>query len=58
MILSSYQDCQAMITRYGMSEDFDMVAMENVTNSIWEEIPALHVPLKHRRFWTRRLWIW
>ena len=23
---------RAMITRYGMSEDFDMVAMENVTN--------------------------
>ncbi len=23
---------RAMITRYGMSDDFDMVAMENVTN--------------------------
>ena len=23
---------RAMITRYGMSEDFDMVAMENVSN--------------------------
>ena len=23
---------RAMISRYGMSEDFDMVAMENVTN--------------------------
>ena len=25
---------RAMISRYGMSEDFDMVAMENVTKSV------------------------
>ncbi len=26
---------RAMITRYGMSDDFDMVALETVTTSIW-----------------------
>ncbi len=32
---------RAMITRYGMSEDFDMVAMENVTNQYLGEDSSL-----------------
>ena len=46
---------RAMISRYGMSDEFDMVAMESVSNqylggdsSLW---PA---PLKHRHFWIKR----
>ena len=45
---------RAMISRYGMSDDFDMVAMETAT-SILVAIPALHALLRHRHFWTRRL---
>ena len=41
---------RAMISRYGMSDDFDMVAMENV------ETQVSPVPLRRRRFWIRRLW--
>ena len=47
---------RAMISRYGMSEDFDMVAMENVTNQYLGGDSSLAVLLRHRLFWIRRLW--
>ncbi len=40
---------RAMITRYGMSDDFDMVAMENVTTSILAVMLLWHVPLRRRQ---------
>ena len=46
---------RAMISRYGMSSEFDMVAMENVSNQYLEGIPVLPARLKHRRFWIKRL---
>ena len=49
---------RAMISRYGMSDEFGMVAMELWETSIWAETPAWHALLKPRPFSIRKLWIW
>ena len=46
---------RAMITRYGMTDEFDMVAMETVNISISVEMLPLHVLQTHRRRLMRRL---
>ena len=40
---------KAMITRYGMSEEFDMVALENVTNQYLGGVTLLWYVLRKRR---------
>ena len=49
---------RAMITRYGMSDDFDMVALETVNNSISAATHrSLALPRRRRRS-TSALWSW
>lgn len=45
---------RAMITRYGMSDEFDMVALETVTNSTLAVTLLLHALLIHKRKLTVR----
>ena len=50
---------RAMITRYGMSEQFDMVAMETVTNQVsGVETPPWPAPLRPKMKLTSRWWPW
>ena len=45
---------RGMISRYGMSDEFDMVAMESMSNQYLGGDSILAAPLKHRHFWTKR----
>ncbi len=45
---------RAMISRYGMSDDFDMVAWKVSAISIWAEIPALPALLRRRHSLIRK----
>ncbi len=49
---------RAMITRYGMSDDFDMVAMETVTNQYLGGDASWHALRIRRMRLTVRLWNW
>ena len=50
---------RAMITRYGMSEDFDMVAMENVTNQYLGGDSSLSCSFETQTLLDqKRLWNW
>ena len=49
---------RAMITRYGMSGTFDMVALESVNNQYLGETPAWPAPGRPRPRSTGRWWIW
>ena len=40
---------RAMITRYGMSDEFGMMALETVNVSTWVETLLLHVPLRQQQ---------
>ena len=47
---------RAMITRYGMSDEFDMAAMETVNNQYLGGDTSLPARLRRRRKLTGRLW--
>ena len=47
---------RSMITRYGMSRKFDMVALETVRTSIWAAIRRWPARRRPRRRLTRRSW--
>ena len=49
---------RAMITRYGMSEDFDMVALETVSNQYLGGTPPCPAPRRRRPRSTGRWWSW
>lgn len=49
---------RAMITRYGMSKNFDMVALETVNNQYLGGDASLPAPPIHRRRSTVRWWSW
>ena len=49
---------RAMITRYGMSDDFDMVALETVNNQYLAATRRLRALPRRRRRSTSALWSW